>query len=33
MALDPKCAEVAQAIRTRCQKVLLKPSSYEGVRH
>jgi len=33
MAIDPRCAEIAAEIRTRTQKVLLKPSAYEGARH
>ncbi|MBC8869562.1 MAG: hypothetical protein H8E44_09100 [Planctomycetes bacterium] len=33
MAIDPRCAEVAEEIRVRTQKVLLKPSAYEGARH
>ena len=32
-AQDPRCTEIAGEIRRRCQKVLLKPSTYEGVRH
>jgi hypothetical protein len=32
-AQDPKCAEIAAEIRARTQKVLLKPSAYEGARH
>ena len=33
MAVDPRCAEIAREIRTRTQKVLLKPASYEAARH
>jgi len=33
MAVDPKFAEIAKEIRDRTQKVLLKPSAYEGARH
>jgi hypothetical protein len=33
MAVDPKFAEIAKEIRGRTQKVLLKPSAYEGARH
>ena len=33
MAVDPRCAEIATEIRTRTQKVLLKPSAYEAARH
>lgn len=33
MAVDPRFAEVAKEIRARTQKVLLKPSAYEGARH
>ena len=33
MAVNPKFADVAKEIRARTQKVLLKPSAYEGARH
>lgn len=33
MAIDPRFAEIAKEIRARTQKVLLKPSAYEGARH
>ncbi len=33
MAVDPRFAETAKEIRARTQKVLLKPSAYEGARH
>ncbi|MBI2479028.1 MAG: hypothetical protein HYV60_10465 [Planctomycetia bacterium] len=33
MAVDPEFAEIAKEIRDRTQKVLLKPSAYEGARH
>ena len=33
MAIDPDFADVAKEIRARTQKVLLKPSAYEGARH
>jgi len=32
-ATDPRFARIAAEIRTRTQKVLLKPSAYEGARH
>lgn len=32
-ATDPRLAEIAAEIRARTQKVLLKPSAYEGARH
>jgi len=32
-ATDPRFAEIAAEIRARTQKVLLKPSAYEGSRH
>jgi hypothetical protein len=33
MAADPRLAAIAEEIRARTQKVLLKPSAYEGARH
>ncbi len=33
MAVDPRFDEIAKEIRARTQKVLLKPSAYEGARH
>lgn len=33
LAVDPRCAAIAKEIRARTQKVLLKPSAYEGARH
>lgn len=33
MAVDPRFEEIAKEIRARTQKVLLKPSAYEGARH
>ena len=33
MAVNPEFADVAKEIRARTQKVLLKPSAYEGARH
>jgi len=33
MAVNSKFADIAKEIRTRTQKVLLKPSAYEGARH
>ena len=33
MAVDPRFTEIAREIRARTQKVLLKPSAYEGARH
>ncbi len=33
MAIDPRFAEIGKEIRVRTQKVLLKPSAYEGARH
>jgi hypothetical protein len=33
MAVDPAFAEIGKEIRARTQKVLLKPSAYEGARH
>jgi protein-tyrosine-phosphatase len=33
MAVDPRFAAIAKEIRARTQKVLLKPSAYEGARH
>ena len=33
MAVDPRFAPIAKEIRSRTQKVLLKPSAYEGARH
>ncbi len=33
MAVDPRCAEIAQEIRARTQQVLLKPATYEAARH
>jgi len=33
MAVDPTFAEIGKEIRARTQKVLLKPSAYEGARH
>ncbi|MBC8872441.1 MAG: hypothetical protein H8E44_23665 [Planctomycetes bacterium] len=33
MAADPRCAEVAEEIRGRCQKALTNPTKYEAARH
>jgi hypothetical protein len=33
MAVDPRCAAVAEEIRARVREVLLKPSAYEAARH
>lgn len=33
MAADPRCTKIAREIRARTQKVMLKPATYEAVRH
>lgn len=33
MAEDPRCAAIAEQIRAKCQKAMLKPASYEAARH
>jgi len=33
MAADPRCAEIAEEIRGRCQKALTNPTKYEAARH
>lgn len=33
MAADPRCAEIAEEIRERCQKALTNPTKYEAARH
>lgn len=33
MATDPRCASIARHIREECQKVMLKPATYEAARH
>jgi len=33
MATDPRCAEIAEEIRGRCQKALTNPTKYEAARH
>ena len=33
MAVDPRCAAIAEEIRARTREVLLKPAAYEGARH
>ncbi len=33
MAADPRCAELAEEIRGRCQKALTNPTKYEAARH
>jgi hypothetical protein len=33
MAIDPRLTAIAKEVRARTQKVLLKPSAYEGARH
>jgi hypothetical protein len=33
MAVDPRCAGIAEEIRSRTQQVLARPATYEGARH